>query len=228
MMKIPSRQEAERLLAEAAQLNPGPWVAHSRNVALAASLIAQRHPRIDPDSAYILGLVHDIGRREGVTYIRHLIDGYNFLNNLGYADAARVSLTHSFPIPDLYVYMGDHDCMPSELQFLEDFLATVEFNDYDRLIQLCDGIAQPEGFCLLEKRIVDVALRYGVNDHTVLGWKARFQIKGEIEDAIKVSIYRLLPGIVEGTFGESLLIYLCIENYNGGPTKPGGAYRQPG
>jgi hypothetical protein len=204
MMKIPSRQEAERLLTEAARMNPGPWVAHSRYVALAASLIAQRHPRLDPDTAYILGLLHDIGRREGVTYICHLIDGYNFLNNLGYADAARPCLTHSFPIPDLYVYMGDHDCTASELRFLEEFLASVEFNEYDRLIQLCDGIAQPEGFCLLEKRIVDVALRYGINDHTVLGWKARFQIKAKIETAIGTSIYQILPGIVEGTFGESL------------------------
>ena len=145
-MNNPSRKEAESLLAEAALMNPGPWVSHSRNVALAARLIAGHHPRLDPDAAYILGLLHDIGRREGVTYIRHLIDGYNFLNDLGYADAARVCLTHSFPIPDLYVYMGDRDCTVEELKFLEDFLATVEFDEYDRLIQLCDGIAQPTGF----------------------------------------------------------------------------------
>lgn len=200
-MKIPSLEKAGQLLAEAAALNPGPWVSHSKNVALAARLIAERYPGLDPGCAFILGLLHDIGRREGVTYIRHLTDGYHFLNNLGYADAAKVSLTHSFPVPDLNVYMGEHDCSARDLQFLNDFLATVEFNEYDRLVQLCDGIAQPEGFCLLEKRIVDVALRYGINDHTVLGWKARFQIKAGIEAAIGISIYQLLPGIIEGTFG---------------------------
>lgn len=200
-MKIPPLEEAEQLLAEAAAMNPGPWASHSKNVALAARLIAERHPGLDPDCAGILGLLHDIGRREGVTNIRHLTDGHYFLNNLGYADAARISLTHSFPVPDLYVYMGEHDCSASDLQFLKDFLATVEFNDYDRVIQLCDGIATPSGFCLMEKRIVDVALRYGINDHTLFGWKARFQIKAEIEAAIGVSIYSLLPGIVEETFG---------------------------
>ena len=32
-LKIPSIAEAERLLAEAADANPGPWVMHSRYVA---------------------------------------------------------------------------------------------------------------------------------------------------------------------------------------------------
>lgn len=200
-MKIPSLEEAERLLSEAALMNPGPWVSHSRYVALAARLIAERHPTLEPGSAFILGLLHDIGRREGVTYIRHLVDGFYYLNNLGYPDAARISLTHSFPVPDLYVYMGEHDCIASDLEFLKEFLASVEFDEYDRLIQLCDSIAQPDGFCLLEKRIVDVALRYGTNDHSLAGWKARFQIKAEIETAIGVSIYKVLPGVVEGTFG---------------------------
>ncbi len=195
------RGQAEQILAEAALMNPGPWVQHSRNVALAAQLIAERHPRLDPETAYILGLLHDIGRREGRYHIRHLIDGYRFLADLGYVDAARISLTHSFPIPDIRVYMGERDCTVEELIFLEEFITTVQFNEYDRLIQLCDAIALPEGFCLMEKRIVDVALRLGTNDLTLAGWEARFQIKAEIEAAIGGSIYPLLPGIVMGTFG---------------------------
>jgi hypothetical protein len=50
---------------------------------------------------------------------------------------------------------------------------------------------------------VDVARRYGVNDLTVKGWEGRFRIKEEFEAAVGVSIYRILPGIIEGTFGES-------------------------
>jgi hypothetical protein len=201
---LPTREIAEQILAEAAALNPGPWVQHSRNVALAARLIAGRHPRLDPDTADILGLLHDIGRREGPSYIRHLIDGYRYLAGLGYADAGRISLTHSFPVADLRVYMGEWDCSAVDLQFLEDFITTTEMSEYDRLIQLCDGIALPEGFCLMEKRIVDVARRYGINDVTVKGWEARFKIKAEIEAAIGESIYRVLPGVVETTFGEDM------------------------
>ena len=202
MMNIPTPDIAEQLLAEAAMRNPGPWVAHSRHVALAARLIAARHPRLDVDTAYILGLLHDIGRREGRSHMRHLVDGYRFLSGLGYADAARISLTHSFPIPNIGVYAGERDCSPSDLAFLEHFIATVQFNEYDRLIQLCDAIALPSGFCLMEKRIVDVALRLGINELTLAGWEARFKIKAEIEAAIGQSIYQVLPGVMEGTFGE--------------------------
>jgi hypothetical protein len=204
-MNIPSPKEAERFLAEAESANPGPWVQHSKNVALAAQLIAERHPRLDPGVGYILGLLHDIGRRAGRTHIRHLIDGYRFLSDHGYEDAARISLTHSFPIPELQVYMGEHDCNQEGLLFLEDFLASINFNEYDRLIQLCDSIAPPEGFCLMEKRMVDVAMRYGINEFTAQGWQARFEIKAEFETAIGISIYQILPGVVEGTFGSDLV-----------------------
>ena len=203
-MKLPSMIEAERLLLEGEQLNPGPWVPHSRNVAQAARLIATRHPRLDADVAYILGLLHDIGRREGKSDIKHLIHGYTFLRNLGFDDAARISLTHSFPIPDLNAYMGEHDCSPDELKFIEDFVTSAELTEYDQLIQLCDGIALPSGFCLLEKRIVDVAMRYGINATTIPAWRARFRTKESFEAAIGCSIYQLLPGIIEGTFGVAL------------------------
>jgi hypothetical protein len=203
-MKIPTLAEAESFLAEAESMNPGPWVQHSRNVALAARLVAERHTRLDPRAAFILGLLHDIGRREGAYHIRHLFDGYYFLKELGHENAARICLTHSFPIADIDVYNGNLDCSTEELDFLRDYLAQVEFDDYDRLITICDGVAPPEGFCLLEKRMVDVALRYGINQHTLTGWRARFQIQAELQDAIGCSLYRLLPGIVEGTFGDDL------------------------
>ena len=96
-MTIPTLTQAQALLAEAETRNPGPWVAHSVNVAHAAQLIAQHHPTLDADRADILGLLHDIGRREGVTGMRHVVDGYTFLHNLGDAHAARIALTHSFP-----------------------------------------------------------------------------------------------------------------------------------
>jgi hypothetical protein len=203
-MILPPRNIAEEILLEAQQLNPGPWVQHSRNVAQAARLIAERYPRLDHEKAYILGLLHDIGRREGPSHIRHLIDGYRYLAGLGYEEAGRISLTHSFPFADLRVYMGEWDCSPEELKFLEEFITTVQFSEYDRLIQLCDGIALPTGFCLMEKRIVDVAMRYGINEMSVKGWEARFKIKAEFEAAIGISIYRILPEIVEGTFGEDI------------------------
>jgi HD domain len=200
-MNLPSRQEAIRLLEEAEKLNPGPWVAHSKNVAAAARIISDHHSRLDAEAAYIMGLLHDIGRREGITHIRHLIDGYTFLNSLGYDDAARISITHSFPIPDLDAYFGERDCSSRDLKFIDDFIHSTTLNDYDSLIQLCDSVSLPSGFCLLEKRIIDVAMRYGINDKSVSSWQARFLIKERFESEIGCSIYLILPGIIEGTFG---------------------------
>ena len=100
-MKIPSLQEAEALIAEAERRNPGPWVAHSRYVGEAAQAIASQHSDLDPEAAFILGFLHDIGRYFGITGMRHSLDGYNFLMELGYDDAARVALTHSYVIEDV-------------------------------------------------------------------------------------------------------------------------------
>lgn len=199
-MKLPNREQAEAFLIEGAEMNPGPWVQHSRLAARAAEAIAAHHPELDPDRAYILGLLHDIGRREGVFNLRHTIDGYNFLKQQGYPDAARVCITHSFVLQDINLYVGENDCTPDERRFLIEYLANLEYNIYDRLIQLSDTLALPTGFCLVETRLVDVALRYGVNQLTIPRWRAFFQIKQQFEEAIGQSIYDVLPDEVGHSF----------------------------
>ena len=87
---------------------------------------------------------------------------------------------------------------------MRDYLSETEYTDYDRLIQLCDALALPSGCCLMEKRMVDVALRYGVNEYTVPKWEAVLQIKAGFEDVLGRSIYELLPDVVENTFGVKL------------------------
>ena len=200
-MQIPDRAQAEALLQEAGALNPGPWVEHSRHVAGAARFIAtQLHP-LDPEAAYVLGLLHDIGRRAGVTGMRHVLDGYRDLAALGYEDAARISMTHSFQNRDVREIFGEWDCTPEELAFIGDYLAQVAYTDYDRLIQLCDSLATADGFVLMEKRMLDVAFRYGINAYSLPKWRATFGIKADFERRLGRSVYTLLPGIVETTFG---------------------------
>lgn len=211
---VPGRQTAEALLAESATLNPGPWVAHSRNVALGAQLIATHHPQLDPEQAYVVGLLHDIGRRFGASGMRHVLDGYQFLMEQGYAGAARVCLTHSYPIQDDPHGASPWDGEMQEWQFVADYLASIQYDEYDRLIQLCDSLALPSGFCLLEKRLVDVTMRYGCNSQTLKRWQAFLEIKAHFERVINGSIYRLLPGVVETTFdwAEPVLGSLADDN----------------
>ena len=200
---VPTLTVAQSYLQEGAARNPGPWVAHSRHVGDAARAIAEMHSCLDPDTAQVFGMLHDIGRREGVTGMRHMLDGYRFLAALGYGDAGRACLTHSFPVKDVRSVFGEWDCHAEELAFIEQYLDHVTFDEYDRLIQLCDSLAMASGFVLMEKRMVDVLLRYGPNEFTVQKWRAIFDIKEAFEAEIGRSIYDLLPGVIENTFGHN-------------------------
>lgn len=90
---------------------------------------------------------------------------------------------------------------PQEKQFVASYLEQIEYTTYDRLIQLCDALALSSGICLLEKRLIDVSLRYGVDEYTVPRWKGYFALKAEFDEAIGCSIYQVLAGVVENTFG---------------------------
>jgi hypothetical protein len=169
-------------------------------VAHAAALISTVHPDLDPEYGFILGLLHDIGRREGVYGMRHVIDGYDFLIEEGYPEAARTCLTHSYPIPNVMAGSSPWDGTAEQAHFVAAFLDSHPYTFYDRLIQLCDSICLPKGPVLMEKRLVDVVRRYGFNEHILEKWQAFYQIKNTFEGTLQQSIYSLLPGIVENTF----------------------------
>ena len=158
---LPTREEAERLLEESEKMNPGPWGNHSRTAAHCAECIAGACEGIDPGKAYILGLLHDIGRRFGVRHLGHVSDGYSFMMSLGYDEAAKICLTHSFITHSLDDYVGRADTSAEELELITAELGKAVFDDYDRLIQLCDAISGSEGVMNIEDRMDDVARRYG-------------------------------------------------------------------
>ena len=188
-------QRARVYLDEAAELNPGPWIDHCRNVALAARALAEALG-LDADEAEAFGYVHDIGRRVGVTALRHTIDGFTFMMGEGYPEAARICLTHTFPLYTATKAVGTWDTTPEEFDFIESQLAPLEPTDMDRLIQLCDEIALPQGITLLEKRLVDVARRHGLFDCSLELWEAYFAIKDDYEARLGHSIYDLFPNLV--------------------------------
>lgn len=158
---LPDRNTAENLLNDAAQYNPGAWVAHSQITARCAEQIAGACDGMDSEKAYILGLLHDIGRRFGVKHLGHIYDGYRYMRELGYDEAAKICLTHSFSIQNIHDYIGRFDIEEDEIRELEEALASTEYDDYDRLIQLCDSMAGAEGVMKMEDRMNDVARRYG-------------------------------------------------------------------
>ena len=131
------------------------------SVARAAEAIASHHPNLDAGSAYIVGTLHDIGRRFGVSGMRHILDGYTFLMDKGYDDAASICLTHSYPTHTPHAASEEWDGFESELNFVREFLAKVEFVEYDRLIQLCEETAQSAKAAQLKLELADFEKREG-------------------------------------------------------------------
>ncbi len=198
-IKMLNIMEAQKELEKAVKLCSGPWEQHSKSVAQNAMLIAEKTKIIDSEQAYVMGLMHDIGRRAGVKGIQHIFDGYDYMMSIGQEELARICLTHSFPIKNVNTYIGKYDCTTQQKQFLENFLATREYNDYDCLIQLCDAISLPNGACIMEKRLVDVALRHGLPDFTIDKWKAFMMLKKHFDELCACNIYTLLPNVLENS-----------------------------
>lgn len=195
-----SRQTAEAALQKAAQSNPGAWVDHSRYVAEACKNIAEHCKHLSAEKAYIYGLMHDIGRYAGVTSEKHLIDGYRYCMKQGWEKAAQICISHAFMIQDINTSIGEFDVSDDDYLFMKSFLENAIYDDYDRLVQLCDALALPTGFCLLEKRFVDVTIRYGFHPATIERWKKILEIKSSFEKCMELSIYEVLPGVVENSF----------------------------
>ncbi|MCD7771196.1 MAG: HD domain-containing protein [Oscillospiraceae bacterium] len=187
---LPSRSEAEKILCDGEAKSPGTWASHSRVTARTAEAIAERCCSLDADKAYILGLLHDIGRSFGESQMRHVYDGYRYMLSLGYDEAARVCLTHSFNRQRLDDYVGQCDITFDEKKELEELLLSTDFDDYDRLIQLCDGLAGKTRVIRLEERAEDIELRYGSYPERKL--EKNLELKAYFEKMTGEDLYRLL------------------------------------
>lgn len=196
----PDREQALEALRRAGQSNPGRWVEHSRYVAQACEAIAGGCPRMNREKAYVLGILHDIGRFAGVSSEKHLIDGWRYCKERGWDKAAQICVSHAFMIQDIESSIGEFDMTEEEYELLKRIVDSAVYDDYDLLVQLCDSLALPEGFCLLEKRFVDVALRYGTKPVLAQRWKRTLEIKSYFEEKMGGGIYGVLPGCVENTF----------------------------
>lgn len=187
---LPTRSEAERLLKEAESCNPGPWGDHSRVAAHCAEKISQACEGMDPEKAYILGLLHDIGRKFGVRHLGHVSDGYSYMMSLGYDEVARVCLTHSFNNMRLDEYIGRIDTSDEEYELVKTELGKLTADEYDRLIQLCDALAGSEGVMNIEDRMNDVKRRYGSFPQTK--WDSNMRLKAYFEEKAGKDIYDLV------------------------------------
>ncbi|MDE7177036.1 MAG: HD domain-containing protein [Lachnospiraceae bacterium] len=187
---IPTRAEAERLLSEAESCNPGPWGNHSRIAAHCGEKITEACDGMDSEKAYIFGLLHDIGRKFGVSHLKHVSDGYTYMMSLGYDEVAKICMTHSFNTQSVKDYIGNFDVTEEELKLINAVLDQVIFDDYDRLIQLCDALAGSERVLDIEERMGDVKRRYGAYPQEK--WDTNIRLKEYFEQKAGRDIYAIV------------------------------------
>ena len=140
---LPTREEALKLIRDGLLFNPGPWGKHCLTAAHCAEKIASACGDMDVEKAYILGLLHDIGRKFGVT--------------------------------------------DEEFTIIKTELAKTIYDEYDRLIQLCDCLAGAEGVLDIENRMNDVKKRYGFYPQDK--WNSNMNLKQYFEGKMNKDIY---------------------------------------
>ncbi len=170
------------------------WILHSIYVGLASRRIAQEL-KLDEDFALTIGYMHDIGRI--INHFNHPIEGYLYLNNLGYSDVSRYSLTHSFIDNIITNTAGGGPKDEDSFTFINNYLKSVELNIYDNIIQLCDLFCLESGFTTIEKRMLDISKRKGIYANSYEHYLSVLKLKERIESMIGKDLYDLFPEIKE-------------------------------
>lgn len=170
------------------------YIFHTEGVARAAQIIAAATDDMNPEKAYVLGLLHDYGKKYDERTVNkfHGRSGYEELNKLGYPVAARICLTHTFPQRDFN--NEDYLSYPQEwLEWAHKELSGIIYDDYDRLIQLCDMFFEGMQIVDFESRFKGIVRRYNLPQR-LLGvlMKNASRLRGYFEDKTGQDIYQLL------------------------------------
>lgn len=203
-MSYPTREEAEKLLEKVIEIRNAtlhPFTdkmeitfrAHSRSVAKIAEVLAKKTAYLNPDKAYVCGLLHDCGRLldEWNEHVFHGLVGYEYMRSLRYDEVARVCLTHNFYSEEF----ADEDY----LQFLEfvpqcrQVLKNITRDDYDDLISVSDMLNDMGKICSFEYRLESVAKRHKTTpeqrEHLK---KDLYKLKARLDTLCKKDIYQIL------------------------------------
>lgn len=191
-MKL-TTNDALKLLEEAEKTTIAlGWIKHSKCVGDAAGIIADKLG-LDVDKAIALGYIHDIGKRTG-EFKNHVMNGYNYLKELGYDDEyCNICLTHSYLNNDYICTAGG---IPADITFRTEFIKNHEYTIYEKIINICDLMCT-QVVNTIDKRLIDIMIRYGAYENTQYHIKETFKLKQYFDDLLGYNLYDLFPEIKE-------------------------------
>lgn len=172
---------------------------HIYGVAEIAKEIASRTTDLDPQKAYFMGLLHDIGKiRENVFNRHHGIIGYEMLKDID-KDIAGVCITHMFGTNTNPKFDNNFFGKQDDYNFISNYLKNNQLTEYDKLIQCCDTLADSRGFVTIEQRAQDYEKRHGMKlPQGAL--EPRIKLKESFDKKIGVDIYSLYPALTARKF----------------------------
>lgn len=169
------------------------YIYHTNGVGDAAYKIA-KHCGLNPERSYIFGLLHDYGKiqNEKTTGIAHFIVGYETMMSKGWDDVARICITHSFPCQNIN-FKNYSQYQIKDLQKAQDIISSLQYDDYDRLIQLCDMFFEGNNIVSIHNRISGICQRYNLNQEQAQGLEeSAMQNKKYFNDKYGCDVYNLL------------------------------------
>lgn len=202
-MTMPSLEKAQQIFEQIClqtdklDLSLGKKPEISRNhflaVARCAQTIASHTQSLNPQKAYILGLLHDCGQpaenRDKNKF--HGLVGYEKMLKLGLDETARICLTHSFPEydfkPERFTYA--FPAMVRCRQLIDELI----YDDYDKLIQYSDMLCRGDVITDLKSRILYIVEAYKIKPKDArVRYRTMLKIKRYFDTLCQCDTYKLL------------------------------------
>ena len=174
--------------------NRNEYIFHTTGVASAARKIAEKTMYLNPEKAYVLGLLHDYGKKydEFISRKFHAKTGYDELFEKKYFNSAQICLTHSFPYKD-FKNEDYKSYYPEWLDWARNTLKTVVYDEYDYLIQLCDCFFEGMNIVSFEKRFEGIMRRYNLSLKDIdIQIKGAERNKSYFDKICNMDVYELL------------------------------------
>ena len=147
---IPNKDKVRSMLDDAFRENPGEWIIHSHVIGKTSEKIA-KELGLDPEIAYAVGCLHDIGKVYGHKDLAHMMEGYKILRFESYFYPARIALGHGFVIGEISSYHGKINVSQRDQEFIKAYLKKRNIDIYEKLLILLDNLIKDKYLGLEER-----------------------------------------------------------------------------